>query len=383
MASIVHILTKLELGGAQQTALALAAHQAAAGHRVAFVAGIEGALVPALRQMRGVEAVLLPELIHPISLWSDRVCVLRLAADLRARRPDIVHTHSSKAGILGREAARRAGVRGVVHTAYGWSFHQFQNPVAGALFRFLERRAARTTSRLVAVSDAVRNQGIEAAVGRPDQYTTILNAVDLGRFLSIRPARGTVPIREKLGLPDGAPIVAMIGNFKKQKAPEDFVAVAARVAGRAQGAHFVFVGDGVRRSEIEERAASSGFADRIHFVGWRGDVDEILAETSVVLQTSLWEGLPMSVLQAMAAARPVVATEVDGTKEAVSDGTTGFLCPPRDIAKLSDRVLSLLEDVGLARQMGEAGRARVRAMPGTDLGGMFAAYDAVYAGVAA
>lgn len=377
MASIVHVITKLELGGAQQTAIMLAGHQASQGHTVRLVSGVEGWLVPVARGTPGVEVALLEELRHPIDPFFDWRCLQRLTKMFREWKPEIVQTHSSKAGILGREAARRADVPRTIHTVYGWSFHTFQNPIANGLFRFLEKRAAGWTTRLVAVSEAVRTQGLAAGIGKEEQYRVIVNAIDVRRFRHA--PTPDVGYRRRLLLPDVGPVVTMIGNFKPQKAPLDFIEVASRVCAAHPDVHFVFVGDGELRDSIEQAAGRSADPKRIHLVGWRGDVDEILTISDVVLHTSLWEGLPMGVLQTMAAARPVVATAVDGTVEAVVDGETGFLRPAHDVEGMAAQVGWLLSNSREARRMGEAGRRRVQHMRGADLPAMLAEYDVLIA----
>jgi glycosyltransferase involved in cell wall biosynthesis len=267
-----------------------------------------------------------------------------------------VHTHSSKAGVLGRLAAHLAGVPAVVHSVHGWGFHPFQGRARRTLYRGAERLVAPMTSRFVAVSRRNARQGLELGLYRDEKVTVIRSGVELGRF---RRAEASGRLRAELGLSPDTPLAGMVACLKPQKAPLDYVAVAARVARTLPEAHFLLAGDGELRGAVEEAARSAGLEGRFHLLGWRSDPEVVIGDLDLLVLTSLHEGLPRVVPEAMAAGRPVVATAVDGTPEAVLEGVTGHLAAPGDVERLARRVAGVLGDRELARRLGEAARGRV------------------------
>jgi glycosyltransferase involved in cell wall biosynthesis len=210
------------------------------------------------------------------------------------------------------------------------------------------------SNALVVVTPVDRDAGLKESVGRRDQYHTIRSGVDLERFRS--PARSDASVRAELGVPAGAPVVGSVMRLSEQKAPVDWVRVAARVGAQRPDVHFVIVGDGPLRVDTEAAADADGVSDRLHIAGMRDDVPDFLQIFDVFLLASHWEGLPRVLPQAMAASVPVVATAVDGTREAVRDGETGYLAPAGAVETLAARVVELLADPERARGLGAAGR---------------------------
>ena len=276
---------------------------------------------------------------------------------MRSFRPQVVHTHSSKAGILGRLAARLEGVS-TVHTVHGFGFTPLQAAPTHFFFRAAEKTMARFTDHFVTVSETDRRRGIEIGLFPPDKATVIRAAIDLGRFQA---AIDGEAVRERLGVPIDVPMVTQIGNFKPQKAPLDFVRVAAAVHQTHPDAWFVMVGDGPLREPAERLARELGVADRMVFSGWWNDVPGLLAATTVSVLTSRHEGLPCSVVESLAAGVPVVATAVDGTVEVVRSGDNGLLAPAGDITGLAQSIGRLLADPGLRSRMAAAAREGLEA----------------------
>jgi glycosyltransferase involved in cell wall biosynthesis len=343
-------ITRLELGGAQRVVL----HTARALDREDF----EVALAWGPGDLLDDEAVAVPELVRipvptlvrPVAPMKDLRALISLRAAVRSFRPHVVHTHSSKAGILGRLAARLEGVPSV-HTVHGYGFTPLQSAPKRFLFRAAERTMARVTDSFVTVSEADRRRGIEMGLFSPDQVRVIRAAIDLERF---RGAGGGDSARARLGVPADVPLVTQIGNFKPQKAPLDFVRVAAVVHEKQPEAWFSMVGDGPLRQAAEELARELGVADRIVFAGWWDDVPGLLAATTVSVLTSRHEGLPCSVVESLAAGVPVVATAVDGTVEVVRSGDNGLLAEAGDVDGLARSISVLLADPALQRRMAAA-----------------------------
>jgi glycosyltransferase involved in cell wall biosynthesis len=357
---VVHVITLLELGGAQQNTLDLVARLDRARFRPALVCGAGGLLDTEARALPDVELHFVPELVRPIRPARDLAAVKRLAGILRplaAHGPVIVHTHSSKAGIVGRMAAARARAGPVVHSIHGFGHAAVSGGPLRRAALALERRMARHTDAFLAVSRASIEEGRRLGLLGERPVHLVRSGIEVQAFACADELRRAT--RGSLGLPPDAPVVGMIGNFKPQKAPLDFVDLAARVAEANPAARFFFAGDGPLRADVEARARQHGLGERLLLLGWRRDVPALLGALDVLVLTSLWEGLPRVCPQAMAAGRPIVATDVDGIPEAVVHGRNGRLYAPGDVATGAAHVLELLADEPTRRRYAAAGREAV------------------------
>lgn len=350
---IAHIITRLELGGAQQNTLYCCEHHDRKKYEVLLISGVGGFLDEKAKKIPGCKTYFLPELKHHVHPFWDFKVLGRLTQILRDEEVDLVHTHSSKAGILGRLAAKRAGVPCIIHTVHGWGFHPGQFFLARWLYQALERWAARFTDVLITVSDENRQAGLAAGIGSKEQYKVIHSGIDPRQyrlsFLQARRARAKLKSK-------GLPCVLVLSNFKQQKSPMDVLEVADALRSKVPYALFLWAGDGPLFGKVESEIKARGLERHFILLGWREDIAELLAASDVLLLTSLHEGLPRVVLQAMAAEKPVVATAVSGTPEAVKDGVTGFLHQPHDTTAMAESLKTILTDSRLGRKMGKAGR---------------------------
>jgi glycosyltransferase involved in cell wall biosynthesis len=351
---VAHIITKLELGGAQQNTLFTVTHLDSTRYRPILISGEPGYLDQEARALTGVEVYQVPSMVRRLRPLSDVRVLISLTSLLARLQPTIVHTHSSKAGILGRWAARLAGVPLILHSIHGFGFTPGQSPVVRRALLAAERSAARFTTRFFAVSEANRQTGIELGLFSPDRCAVIRSGVDLDAYRRTRVDRRTK--QQELGLESGCPVIGMVAPLKPQKAPLDFVRVAALVHRARPEARFLFVGDGELRRAMEAEIARLGLSAVVTLLGWRRDIAEIMRCLDVFLLTSLWEGLPRVFLEALASGVPVVGTKVDGAAEVIQDGVNGYLAEPADIGALADRVLVLLNDPRRAIQMGQNGQ---------------------------
>lgn len=349
---VLLVITRLELGGAQKVVLHTAQALDRGEFAVALAWGPGDILDDQAFALTEVERYPVPTLVREVAPVSDLRALLSLRSVVREFRPHVVHTHSSKAGILGRIAARLEGVP-AVHTVHGFGFTPLQSAPKRLLLRAAERSVAAITDRFVTVSEVDRRRGIEMGLFDPERTTVIRAAVDLDRFRAT--SDGGI-MRERLGVPADAPLVIQIGNFKPQKAPLDFVRVAAEVAREFPDARFVMAGDGPLRPAAESLSRDLGLTGRMVFAGWIDDVAGLLAATDVSVLTSRHEGLPCSIVESLAAGVPVVATAVDGTVEVVRSGDNGLLAAAGDIGGLAAAVCRLLADTALKRRMGAAAR---------------------------
>ncbi len=361
-ARVVHIITRLELGGAQQNTLYTVEHLDRSRFSVALYCGDGGILNDEASAIPDLDFEIVPELVREVRPWKDMNALWQLRAMLKdevkmSGLPVIVHTHSSKAGVLGRWAAWLAGVPLIVHTYHGFGFNDYQRLPVRYAFLAAERLTARVTDYVIAVSQANLDKAQGLSIADPSCSRVIRSGIRISEF--DRTDVNEAEVKKELGVPEDAPLVLMIACFKPQKNPTDFVKMAAIVAERMPEAFFAVAGDGVLRPAMEDAVQAHGLENRVHLLGWRRDVPELLHAADVLVLTSLWEGLPRVYPQAMAASVPVVGTRVDGASEAVADGVNGWLVKPGDVAGLADYVTELLKDPQAARAFGSAGRQKV------------------------
>jgi glycosyltransferase involved in cell wall biosynthesis len=282
----------------------------------------EGALLDRARSA-GVEVIVVPELVPQISPHDDTAALRRLLALMHACRPDVVHTHSAKAGALGRLAAHRAGVGLIVHTLHGFPFHEFQGRAPHAAYISIERRLSRITDAYLAVGTGVAVEALRRGIGRPEQLHTIGPVVD--RATTVLDPTTRARARALLGIPDAVPVVGTVGRLAYQKAPEHLLQALRRMRTPAL---LVWVGDG----ELGPRTASDvhrlGLDGRVRLVGDRSDVADLLPAFDVFALASRYEGLPCVVVEAQQCGIPVVATAVNAVPDVVIPGDTGLLVPP-------------------------------------------------------
>jgi glycosyltransferase involved in cell wall biosynthesis len=352
---VFHVITKLELGGAQKITLLTLERLPRDQYELGLVAGTEGPLVDWANRIPNLKRVWIPSLIREVRPLQDALAFFSMWRLFRRERPHIVHTHSSKAGILGRWAAKLAGVPVVFHTAHGFGFHDFQRPLIRNLYIWLERVTAKITTKHFVVSYANAEKGENSGVFKRGDWILCRSGIIVSDFTQPQPRR------QKLAewrIPPDRVVAGMVACFKPQKAPLDFVDLAAQVLRETGRAHFVMIGDGELRPDIEARIQQHGISNGITLLGWQGNMPEVYRNLDIVVLTSLWEGLPRIFSEAMASELPIVATKVDGARDAILHGENGFLHEPHDIAGMARSVLTLVEDSNLRLKMGQNGRSR-------------------------
>jgi len=350
---VLHIITRLELGGAQRNTLYTVGHMDRDGFSPALAWGPGGILDAEAESLEDVRRYPVPQLVRHVAPAGDARALAALRRVIQREGPHVVHTHSSKAGILGRLAARLEGVPAIVHTVHGFGFTPLQPAPVRALFLALERLAARWTTHAVTVSRADYRRGVELGLFGPEEATVIRSGIRLGDYAA---ASGGDGVRRELGVPAGAILVTQVGNFKPQKAPLDFARMAIRVAAVLPQAHFLMTGDGPLWGRVRALVQDAGLEERFHLPGWRDDIPAVLDATDIAVLSSRHEGLPRAVVEALAAGVPVVATAVAGTPEVLRNGVDGYLVPPSDVEAMAERVLRLATDGELRRRMASAPR---------------------------
>jgi len=356
---IIHIITRLIVGGAQENTLLSCEGQHGRGHEVTLITGPaigpEGSLLERARGY-GYRVEVLDAMRRAIRPGRDYSTYRRLLRRLRELEPDIVHTHSSKAGILGRWAAAKARVPVVIHTIHGLSFTASTSSLVNGVYESLERNAAALTTKIVCVADAMREQSLAARIGRPEQYVTIYSGMDPRPFLA--PPAPREQVRRELGLGDEHIAVGTIARLFHLKGHDDLLDLAPRLCQAHPNLRFLWVGDGLLRQQFERRMEQMNLRHRFILTGLVPPerIPELCGAMDILVHPSRREGLARALPQASLSGKPVVAYDIDGNREALIDGITGFLAEPFDLDRLSASLEALLKDEPLRRRMGEAGR---------------------------
>jgi glycosyltransferase involved in cell wall biosynthesis len=351
--AVVHIITRLDSGGsARNTFLTVLGHDRLRFHVGLAYGRVESVTdLDALRQA-GVELFEIPTLVRDIKPAMDLQAVLALWSLLRRERPAIVHTHTSKAGAVGRIAAWLARVPVVIHTPHGHVFYGYYGRVMSGLIRLVERALATITDRIVTLTDRGAQEHVRLKIAGPEKFTAVLSGIPLETFRSVRvnPAAK----RRELGLPPEGPVVGTVGRLVPIKGHTWLVRAVPFVVAEFPEARFVLVGDGPLGAGLRKLAEGLGVGRHVVFLGTRQDVPECLAALDLFVLPSLNEGMGRALVEAMAVGLPVVATRVGGVPDIVAHGTTGLLVPPQDAEALAAAVLELLRDRKRMAAFGEA-----------------------------
>jgi glycosyltransferase involved in cell wall biosynthesis len=357
---VLLVITGLATGGATKVVLDIAGHF---NHHPDFEIEIfTGPIAPGgndvtyLAYEQGIPTRIIPSLVNRISPFANAKATLEIRRLIVQGNYDIVHTHSSVAGVVGRFAALTASVPVIIHHVHGWGLQEGMSRGTRMLYLTLERLSASFTDRMVAVSRPNIQKGLAHGIGKEDKFTLIYNGIDLEKFR--QPVDGQ-QMRSALGLsdPDGK-LVGMIGRLDKQKNPLDFIQAAAIVAKDCPKVQFLIVGDGPLRPECEQLINELNLQEKVFLLGYRDDVASILPLLTIIAMSSLWEGLPIAFLEAMSAGKPIVANDVDGVSDVVINGETGFLVRPHQPLEMAERILYLLNNETAAKEMGSIAQQR-------------------------
>lgn len=348
----------MELGGAQQNTLHTVFHISPKDFQAFLLIGKGGELFEEAKTFKNT--FIIPGLIREVRPIADLKAFFQIAKILKKIKhlepktlPIIVHTHSSKAGILGRWAAKFSGIPILIHSVHGFGFNSYQPFWIRRFFILLEQITSCITTKFITVSSANREKGIRMNIFPFEKTRLIRSGIDIEQYKN--PPAPKDQMKKNLGGPDDGPVVTMISCLKLQKAPLDFVRACELVKKAVPNTRFVLVGDGTLRGAVETEVNKRNLQNSFQLLGWRRDIPEILHSTDVLTLTSLWEGLPRVLPQAMASGVPIVATRVDGSPEAVRQGVNGFLVKPADVHGLAEKIIFLLKNPSKAAEMGKRG----------------------------
>lgn len=359
---IAHVITRMIIGGAQENTLLCCQDLIRLyGDDVLLVTGPslgpEGDL---LGQGRGDDVPLgrVPALRRAIHPWRDSRSYFGIKRILRDFKPDVVHTHSAKGGVLGRMAAHALRIPAIVHTVHGAPFHPYQGRVARWLFRWCEAYAARRCHAMVSVADAMTDLLVDARVAPRDKFTTVYSGMDVEPFLAANDHRQKV--RDELGFADQHVVIGKIARLFHLKGHEYLIQAATRVVRQCPDVRFLLIGDGLLRERLQRQIADADLSEHFRFTGLvpPARIPALLGAMDVLVHVSLREGLARALPQALIAGRPVVSYDVDGAREVTITRQTGFLIPPRQVDPLADALIELAGDAQLRERMGQEGRGR-------------------------
>jgi len=337
--NLLYIITKLELGGAQKQLLELIRGLDKEKYNIFLFTAKNGLLVNEALAVEGLVLKMSGFLERPVNIFKDLAAFFEIRSFVKRNKIQIVHTHSSKAGILGRLAAGSIRETVIFHTVHGWSFHDYQPKAVRYFYMALERLCANFTSKIIVVSNSDKEKGLRNSIGKKEQYCLIRYAINFNEFAKTDLKSSA---RRALGLNEADLVVGTVACFKPQKSPLDFINIAGCLTNEFPGVKFIMVGDGCLREKIYLSIKNFNLDGRITLTGWRNDVALILSAFDIFVLTSLWEGLPIAVMEAMAAGVPVVATDTGGIKDVIQDGQSGYLAKPKDNKAICERIKELL-----------------------------------------
>jgi glycosyltransferase involved in cell wall biosynthesis len=364
---IVHIITRLILGGAQENTLITCKLLAERGHDVTLITGLaigpEGALFEQTKTA-GYETIVLDELRREINPFVDVPAYFKLKKILHQLQPDIVHTHSAKAGILGRYAGwalkKDSKLPLVVHTIHGLAFHLYQNPLLSKFYITIEKAAAKRTDGFITVADTMTQKAKAAGIGVEKPFTTAYSAIEEDAYLTPPPPSEMDAFRTKYGIPNDAVVFVKVARLFELKGHEYVIESARRLAEKHDNCYWLFVGDGILAEQLKNQIKFAGLEGRFKFTGLLPPEQIPLAihSSDILIHCSLREGLARVLPQAMLCGKPVVSFDIDGAKEVVNENT-GFLIEPESIDQLTDACEKMLQNPNLRNQLGQNGKVTV------------------------
>ena len=366
---VLHIITRLDKGGSAESTSLFISLMNHKKYEVSLAYGLslesdmsamekESVEIDmSVLEAKGVRLFVLPALVRRLSFIKDLLALISIYLLIRQIRPHIAHTHTSKAGALGRLAACLAGVPVVVHTPHGHIFHSYYGPAITKIFVIAERILSFMTDKIIALTDRERDEHLEERIASIEKYIIVHSGVILKNLLDM--SFDTEAVKKRYGIPQDCNVIGVIGRLVPIKGHKYLISAIKRIIKEFDNTVFVFVGDGYLESKLERQAESIGVRKNIIFTGWRSDVAEILDIFDVLVLPSLNEGMGKVLVEGMALGKPIVASRVGGIIDLVKNGENGILVPPRDPDALEEAILKLLRNNNLARELGKDGKAKV------------------------
>jgi len=354
---LLHIITRLVRGGADENTIYNIRGLDKCKYQVDLLVGGDSDF-DFLKSLNDIQSYVIPELRRNVNPWYDSLAFFKLIKFLKKNNYQIVHTHTAKAGFLGRITAEIVGTPIIVHTLHGTTFHEFINPLLKACYIGLEKVAGHYTDKFITVGEDLKQKYLAKKIGSPTQYTTIYSGFDIDKFC--RDSKDIDAFRaeefKKLGISDSDVIIGTVSRLESRKGHTYLFQAVDRLLKEYPNARLLVVGEGPYRANLEKEVEQLKLEEKIHFLGYRLDIPKIIALFDIFVLTSLWEGLPRVLVQAALLGKPIVTFDVEGAGEVVRDGVNGFIVPPKNVAQLTQKLLFFATDLFRAQQTGLEGK---------------------------
>lgn len=357
MMKILHIITRLDKGGSAEVALSLAEGHKKMGHNVFIAAGSSADSQVNMRHFSketDIKIIDIPYLRRNVNPLLDIPAFFQTFSVIKKIKPDVLHTHTSKAGFIGRIAGKAADIKAVVHTPHGHIFYGYYNSHISRIFIYLEHIAARFSDRITTLTEIERQDYIRENIAAPDKIVSIPCGIEIDRFLSETPET----IRDEFQISMDSPVIGWVGRLEPVKGCDIFLQACSLIKEEMNSAVFLVVGEGSLRDDMKKLSSSLGLDKNLFFLGFRNDIPIIMNSIDLLLHTPLNEGLGRVILEAMAKSRPVVASAAGGIPEVVEHGVTGYLAPPGDYIAMAGESVKILKNKELKKNLGRAGKTR-------------------------
>jgi len=354
---VVHIITRLDKGGSAENTFLTVTGLNALGYDVTLISGPADTPEQDRRKQveeHKVEYIFIPELVRRISPLNDMRALFRIYRILKKRKFDVVHTHTSKGGFLGRLAAKWVGAPIIVHTPHGHVLFGYFGRIKTNLFIILEKLASRVTDRIIALTAREKADTVETGIADEEKFIVIYSGVELEKFKEL-PSDEKQGLRKELGIPEHSIVVGTVGRLVTVKGPEYLLEASRFILPAYPDTFFVFTGDGELREHLEQQARDTGVEGNTLFLGWRNDAARIISIFDIFVLPSLNEGMGRVLVEAMALGKPIVASNIGGIPDLVIPGKNGFLVPPKNPEQLAKYIQILLSDTERREKMGLSG----------------------------
>ena len=355
---VLHIITRLDKGGSAENTFLTVTGLDKTSYDVTLMSGpVEEPIQDRRKQIGkyGIKHVFIPELVRNISLVNDLKTIIKIYRILRKEKFDIVHTHTSKAGLLGRLAAKLARIPIIIHTPHGHVFFGYFGPFRSKMFIFLEKLASRITDKIIALTNREKEDYKSFGVIDEDKSVVIYSGIELNKFKDFSLSEKQ-NFKKELGIPENSLIIGTVGRLVPVKGPEFLIEAAKHIISKYPDTFFMFTGDGYLRQDLEKKAFGLGLKDNIIFLGWRDDAVKIFSIYDVFVLPSLNEGMGRVLVEAMALGKPIVASNIGGIPDLVTHGKNGFLVPPKNPEQFAKHIQILIEDKEKREKMGLEGK---------------------------
>jgi len=360
---VLHIITRVVNGGADENTLFTINGLNKNEYKIDLLAGSESEkeILERISLENNITFYQIDSLVRDISLHNDIKALFKIYKIIKENNYDIIHTHIAKAGVLGRIAARMAGVPHIIHGVHGITFPDQINIFKRELFKNIERICGLFTDEFITVGDDMKQKYINAKVGKPEDYTTIRSGMELSQFINAadNEQKKIINLKEDLGLKDDDLLIGMVSKLEKRKGYKYFLEVAKDIVEEFPNVKFVIIGNGSEYDRLVKKVNKMNLNSNVVFTGYRTDIADVFSILDIKVLTSLWEGLPRVLVQAAAVAKPIVTFNVDGAWEIVDEGKNGYIVPMKDTKAMARKLKLLIKDDKLRRKMGKCSQEKV------------------------